>query len=324
VAGDLLGNGLLMSTNNDFSMDNLSSNPDFDFISKLIGGDRHNDDYFHTNLFETNDADSPYSSSIFKCSYLDPIETCNYRYLCNDKRVSILSLNIQSLPAKFNDLKELIDMFDSKQCLPDIILLQEIWQFSKEKLFELPNYYPLIYKCRATARGGGVGIYVRNIHKFKINTNAVFWERIVESIIVDVTINGKSFTVGSLYRCLNHPTLTTKDQFSEFVELLSNLINNLSSGELILGGDLNIDALKIDSCPLVNSYNDLLYANGFIQSISKPTHCTLTSASCIDHFISNLNQPTYESIVIVSKISDHFPILFLKNQHKNMQKLKTS
>jgi hypothetical protein len=59
-----------------------------------------------------------------------------------------------------------------------------------------------------------VVIYIKNVHKFKINTRAIFWEPIVESIIVDVTIYGKSFTVGSLYRCINHPTLSAKDQFS--------------------------------------------------------------------------------------------------------------
>jgi endonuclease/exonuclease/phosphatase (EEP) superfamily protein YafD len=242
--------------------------------------------------------------------------------LCNDKRVSILSLNIQSLSAKFKEFKELIELLESKNCSPDIILLQEIWQISNDKLFCLPNYHPLIYKCRSNAKGGGVGIYIRNIHKFKVNTCSIFWERIVESIIVDVTLYGKSFTVGSLYRCINHPTLSAKDQFSEFIDLLSNLINNLSTGELILGGDLNIDALKIDTCHMASSYIDLLYANGFIQSISKPTRCTTTSASCIDHFISNFNQQTFESIVIVSKISDHFPILFLKDLLKKQVKNK--
>jgi hypothetical protein len=92
-------------------MDNLSRNPDFDFISKLIGGlDHQSNDFSHTKFFETEDDSSPYSSSTFKCSYLDPIETSDY--LCNDKRVSILSLNIQSLSAKFKEFKELIELLE--------------------------------------------------------------------------------------------------------------------------------------------------------------------------------------------------------------------
>jgi hypothetical protein len=79
----------------------------------------------------------------------------------NDKRVSILSINIQSLPAKYSELKDLIEMFENKNCAPDVILLQEIWQIDNVNNFDLPNYYPLIYKCRTNARGGVVGIYVR-------------------------------------------------------------------------------------------------------------------------------------------------------------------
>jgi hypothetical protein len=104
--------------------------------------------------------------------------------------------------------------------------------------------------------------------------------------------------------------------------LFNNLINNLSNHELILGGDLNLDVLKIDSCHLVKSYIDSLYANGFIQSITQPTRCTLSSATCIDHFLSNHNQNLYESVTVVSGISDHFPVLFLKEQFKKHEKLK--
>jgi hypothetical protein len=150
---------------------------------------------------------------------------------------------------------------------------------------------------------------VKNIYKFNLNPNSVFWERVFETVIVDICINNKLFTVGSLYRCINHPTLTAKEQFNEFSDLFSNLINNLSSNELILGGDLNLDVLKIDSCPLVSSYIDTLYANGFIQSVTKPTRCTLTSATCIDHFLTNAEQNSYESIIVVSLLSDHFPVV---------------
>jgi exonuclease III len=195
--------------------------------------------------------------------------------LSNDDHISALSINIQSLPAKFNELKELIDLFDSKKCLPDVILLQEIWHIADPNLFMLNYYHPLIFKCRAKAQGGGVGMYIKNDYKFKINPHTVFWDRVFESLIVDIWINDKLLVVGSLYRCINHPTLTVKEQFNEFSEIFNNLLGNLSSFELLLGGDLNLDALKINTCPLVSSYLDSLYANGFIQSVTKLTRCNM-------------------------------------------------
>jgi hypothetical protein len=128
--------------------------------------------------------------------------------------------------------------------------------------------------------------------------------------------------VGSLYRCINHPTLTVKEQFNEFSEIFNNLLGNLSSFELLLGGDLNLDALKINTCPLVSSYLDSLYANGFIQSVTKLTRCTAASATCIEHYLTNFSQELYETVVVVGRVSDHFPVLFLKEQSRKHAKIK--
>jgi hypothetical protein len=69
---------------------------------------------------------------------------------------------------------------------------------------------------------------------------------------------------------------------------------------------------------------DMLYANGFVQSITKPIGCSLNSATCIDHFLTNFCQDSYESIIVVSMLSDHFPVLFLKNQLRKHEKIKYS
>jgi Endonuclease-reverse transcriptase len=206
--------------------------------------------------------------------------------------------------------------------LPDIILLQEVWHIADPNLFNLSCYHPLLFKCRSASQGGGVGIYVKKDYKFQLNPNSIFWDRIFESILIDVWVNDKHFIVGSLYRCINHPTLTPREQFTEFSELFCNMLNNLPSCELLLGGDLNLDVLKYDSCSNVSSYIDTLFANGFIQTVTKPTRCTTNSASCIDHFITNSPQSCYESIIVVSKLSDHFPVIFLRDCIKQHAKPK--
>jgi hypothetical protein len=113
--------------------------------------------------------------------------------------------------------------------------------------------------------------------------------------------------------------LTQKDQLTEFLNLFNNLISNLDNWELILGGDLNLDVLNYQSCNNVSSYIDSLFANGHIQTITKPTRCTISSATCLDHFITNCSQPVYDSVIVVSKISDHFPIIFLKDSGKQQK-----
>ena len=54
----------------------------------------------------------------------------------------------------------------------------------------------------------------------------------------------------------------------------------------------------------------------------KPTRCTSSSASCIDHFISNFSQNKFETCIITTRISDHFPIVFFRDTPKNESKPK--
>jgi len=66
-----------------------------------------------------------------------------------------MSLNIQSLSAKYSVFRDLILELGASSCLPDVICLQEVWTVVDADLFPLPGYQPLIFKTRATGQGGG-------------------------------------------------------------------------------------------------------------------------------------------------------------------------
>ena len=85
----------------------------------------------------------------------------------------------------------------------------------------------------------------------------------------------------------NHPTLTQSEQLSQFMELFSNLLNDLSTSydTIFIFGDLNIDILKFNSCKNTSEYIDLLFSFGLIQTVTKPSRCTINSATLIDHCI---------------------------------------
>jgi hypothetical protein len=75
-----------------------------------------------------------------------------------------MSLNIQSLPAKFNELEELIQSFISNNCEPDFICLQEtwrIWRIVDSSLYALDNYELEIKSRSKNTQGGGAGIYIK-------------------------------------------------------------------------------------------------------------------------------------------------------------------
>ena len=83
-----------------FSLGNISSNPQFNFLNNL--NVLNNDQSEAFNFLNTDDSDSPYNLFTFHCNYYDEIEYC--KTFKSEKRLSIMSLNVQSLSAKFSDL----------------------------------------------------------------------------------------------------------------------------------------------------------------------------------------------------------------------------
>ena len=301
-----------------FSLDSLSNDPAFNFLNILSNCSEDDNSFIST--------DSPYSCTEISCHYMCETEfTDKFSSLRNP---TVLSLNIQSLPAKFVEFCAIINSLMAKNCAPDIICLQEIWRLTDSSFFNLHGYHPLEFKSRHNdAQGGGVGIYVKNNLNYTLNEEmSVFHDRILETIFVNVSFGSKTFLIGSVYRTgTQHPTLTPKDQFSLFSELLSSLSDqiNLKKMETYIFGDINLDCLKYGTCAFVTDYVDLLFSHGMLQLITKPTRCTLTSATVIDHVITNSNCTSYASIILVSQISDHFPIFHFLSIRKPQNKAKT-
>ena len=134
-----------------FSIDNLNSDPSYNFSNSLF-----NSDLLNTHDDDLND--SPYSNLDVQCTYFDENQyVTNFKNL---KKFSILSLNIQSLPSKFTEFQELIQHFQINNCEPDILCLQETWQIQNISSVTLDNYNTLECKLRSNfTQGGGVGIY---------------------------------------------------------------------------------------------------------------------------------------------------------------------
>ena len=257
----------MLGTMADFSLGNISNNPNFDFLQTLLKEKDEAD-----NLPNFSFADSPYDSTNISCNYM-----CENEFIstfANNTKPSVLSINVQSLPAKFNDLCEFINSLKVSNCAPDIICLQEIWKLPNDDFFNIEGFHPLVYKSRSNSvQGGGVGIFVSNKLSFSVNDElSIFVDRILESIFVDVSINAKKFTIGSLYRPgTTHTNLSANEQFSQFIELFSSISECATSKPypFYIFGDTNIDCLKYNSSPNSTEFIDLLFSHGLLQIVTK-------------------------------------------------------
>ena len=59
-----------------------------------------------------------------------------------------------------------------------------------------------------------------------------------------------------------------------------------------------------------------MFSHGLLQVVTKPTRCTLTSATLIDQIFTNSHDDNFETIVVIGKLSDHFPILHFLSSRK--------
>ncbi len=87
-------------------------------------------------------------------------------------------------------------------------------------------------------------------------------------------------------------------------------------------GDFNIDLIKCNSNPRSVEFLDLLFSFGLLQIVTKPTRCTDNSASLIDHVITNQSAPSFSSIILTTKISDHFPVIYFPLSKLHIEKPK--
>ena len=157
--------------------------------------------------------------------------------------LSVLYLNIRSLPAHSDDLVFLLTNLNGQGISVDIILLCETNLTSvNHTLFQLPGYKFLEHHRKVRA-GGGVGIFVKDVYSTILrNDIGLFVEGTFESLFCDVYVGKTKITVGTIYRVPNTP-------LGEYIANIENVYSKLSrtNSIKIVGTDQNLDYLKINS-----------------------------------------------------------------------------
>lgn len=97
---------------------------------------------------------------------------------------------------------------------------------------------------------------------------------------------------------------------STFFDHVDNLLNyaNQNKLTLILGGDFNIDMLKVSTSQ--HNFETILQSHGFTNVIKAATCITPNSTTLLDLFITNLDPNDTLGGVLTAPISDHLPIFF--------------
>jgi hypothetical protein len=106
-----------------------------------------------TSLIIDDDNINQFFSTELNSNYHDIHSFC--AKFAKSKNPIFISLNIQSLPSKYSELKFFMDDLISKNVEIDLIILQETCAINFPDLLELPGFQRVIYRNRPDMRGGG-------------------------------------------------------------------------------------------------------------------------------------------------------------------------
>ncbi len=228
----------------------------------------------------------------------------------NTSEPLIISLNVQSLSSKYNQLKIFINRLLDANLPIDMIVLQETWGLKYPLQLNLPGFQNIVFRTRDGMRGGGVGIYVRNGLNYKERKDLDdYKQKTFENIVLEVQYPSKSILISNIYRSPTPPPNTSpSDHLENFTETLDSHLSKLSdlNKPSYIFLDANINLLRLKENIGCTDYMDTLITNGFVQLISKATRIQNDKTSLIDHILTNTNQCKYNAGTIIEDLSDHF------------------
>ena len=258
--------------------------------------------------------------SIFHNSpYFDNTEFINV--LCAKKDLfSLITLNCQSLNAKFNDIYLFLqDIKSLSNCSIGALCLQETWldENCDTSLLNIPGY-TLISKGKSCSTHGGTAIYLNDEYDYKIlsySSESNIWDGLfIEIEKTSTSVNQtKKLIIGNIYR----PPRNNVNNYSIFIEELNEIMVGMNrfKKEVVIVGDFNLDLLKIQTNNHIKDYFDMIIANGFVPKITHPTRLTQRHGSLIDNIFLKLSVDYSNSTsgILWNHISDHQPCFVLFN-----------
>ena len=212
--------------------------------------------------------------------------------------------NVRSIEKNHNHLQLFIESLRQKGSnLPKIIAVTETW-LPYDHLLSLPKYsipkYQVEHDARKSGNRGGAGLYTHDSVEYSRRND--FQLNCAESVWLEIKQrkNEKALIIGVIY---SSPCERDDNLFCENLNTVMEKISVEGKNCVILG-DMNFDLFKMKS---THRYCQTLLSNGFKNLFGLPTRSTSSSATLIDHIISNYNMLLNDITagVISNDISDH-------------------
>ena len=272
-----------------------------------LGGIQNND----LNYLLKSDEDSEDEIKTFQHSnYYDWDGLRDVLIQCKNN-FTILSLNCQSINAKIDKIKCLIDFLQSFDIEISALCIQETWIAFKDEseldIFRI-NGFSLHPQSKRLSEHGGLFIYLKDGYKGTIRNTSL--SQNFESLFIDVEHESlqNKITIGNIYR---PPRKNNNNrEIDHFISDMRPIIKALlkSKYPLFIAGDFNCNLLNINQRDKIQEFLDIFVTNGLFPKITLPTRFAKKSCSLLDQIYSSYSpdHTNSRSGVLVGALSDHF------------------
>ena len=154
--------------------------------------------------------------------------------------------------------------------------------------------YQLITDNGSFSSGGGVALYVKRDHTFKVRDDFKLPD------IENIWIESADLVIAVIYKPPQFPNQDFLDKFEEIPHKIY-----LSKRRCLIMGDININTLSRSK--ISKDYLNLIRSEGFNPHIFEATHITEGTQTCIDHIHSNFALVCTSGSIAV-EIADHLPV----------------
>ena len=223
----------------------------------------------------------------------------------DNNNLSILHLNIRSVPLHFSEFLCYLDTLDIEF---KIIALSETGINNHYAVYNITPYN-LEMDHRHTRRGGGVSLYIHNILQYKIRKDLVIGD-VVNSVFIEIIRSSTNTKNNVICGCVYRPPFMSVKIFNELLELFFSKLQS-ENKYVYITGDFNVNTLTQPSCNLATQeFKNIFSSNFYSTLIQKPTRITEHSATLIDNIYCNVPELSSNSAAGILKvsISDHYAI----------------
>ena len=246
------------------------------------------------------------------------MDRCSYREVHEIEPIKdhtcVTQLNCRGLKSKMSNIDHLLN-YDLRDLNIMVVMLIETWLKPGEETFVKIKGYNFVGEPRPNRKGRGVGLLIRNDISYRVVSQKS--EKEFKCIIAELKDSNKEL-IGTTYR----PPNTDPHKFITYYNELTSTYKNR---KLTLGIDHNLDLIKSDKHKSTQTYLELNFDRGLTPMITKLTRVTKTSATLIDNIFCSIGTiDYYESHILLTDISDHFPCLLLRggNDYKEIRTVK--